>query len=72
MGNFIANGAYWKIIAFTTAAGGCLLSVGSVSGLALMRMEHIRLGWYVKYLTPKVLAGFVVGMIVLWLELNYL
>ena len=25
--NFVTNGAYWKIIAYCTAVGGCLLSV---------------------------------------------
>lgn len=69
--NFVTNGAYWKIISYCTAVGGCLLSVGSVSGLALMRMEHMRLGWYVKNLTLKVMAGGLVGLAVLWLELNY-
>lgn len=69
--NFVTNGAYWKIISYCTAVGGCLLSVGSVSGLALMRMEHMRLGWYVKNLTLKVMAGGIVGLAVLWLELNY-
>ena len=71
IGSFITNGIYWKIIAYTTAVGGCLLSVGSVSGLALMKMEHIRLGWYVKNMTLKVLAGGIVGLAVLWIELNY-
>jgi len=71
IGNFIANGAYWKIIAFCTAIGGCMLSVGSVSGLALMKMEHIRLGWYLRNLTLKVLAGWLIGLVVLWLELYY-
>jgi hypothetical protein len=42
-----------------------------VSGLALMKMEHIRLGWYVKNMTLKVLAGGLVGLAVLWIELNY-
>ena len=70
MGNFIANGAYWKIIAYATAVGGCLLSVGSVSGLALMKMEHIRLGWYLKNMSLKVLAGWLVGFAVLWLEIS--
>ena len=69
--NFVTNGAYWKIISYCTAVGGCLLSVGSVSGLALMRMEHMRLGWYIKNLTLKVMAGGLVGLAVLWLELNY-
>ena len=70
--NFMTNGAYWKIIAYCTAVGGCLLSVGSVSGLALMKMEHIKVGWYVKNLTPKVLAGGLIGLLVLWLEVNFI
>ena len=70
MGNFIANGAYWKVIAYSTAVGGCLLSVGSVSGLALMKMEHIRLGWYLKNMSLKVLAGWLIGFAVLWLEIS--
>jgi Na+/H+ antiporter NhaD/arsenite permease-like protein len=67
----VVNGAYWKIIAFCTAVGGCLLSVGSVSGLALMKMEHMRLSWYLKNLTLKVMAGMLIGLAVLWIELNY-
>ena len=70
VGDVAVNGAYWSIIAFTTAVGGCLLSVGSISGLALMKMEHVRLGWYVKHLTPKVLLGGVLGYVALWIELN--
>lgn len=68
MSNFALNGAYWKVIAFSTTIGGCLLSVGSTSGLALMKMEHVRLGWYLRHLTPKILAGFVLGLIVLYVE----
>ena len=66
--NFIQNGSYWKVIAFSTAVGGCLLSVGSTSGLALMKMEHVKLSWYLRTLTPKVLLGFVVGLAVLYIE----
>jgi Na+/H+ antiporter NhaD/arsenite permease-like protein len=69
-GDMAQNGAYWKIIAYCTAAGGCLLSVGSTSGVALMKMEHVRLGWYLKNLTPKVAVGWLVGLAVLWLEIN--
>ena len=69
LSQFAQNGAYWMVVAFTTAAGGCLLSVGSVSGLALMKMEHIRLSWYLRNMTLKVLAGWLVGMAVLWFEI---
>lgn len=66
--NFTLNGAYWKVIAYATAVGGCLLSVGSTSGLALMKMEHMKFGWYVRHLTPKVLAGFLAGLLILMAE----
>jgi Na+/H+ antiporter NhaD/arsenite permease-like protein len=68
MRNFVQNGAYWLVLSFSTAVGGCLLSVGSTSGLALMKMEHVKLGWYLKYLTPKVLLGFTAGLLILWAE----
>lgn len=69
-GDMAANGLYWKVIAYSTAVGGCLLCVGSTSGLALMKMEHVRLGWYLKNLTPKVIVGWLVGLAVLWMEIN--
>ena len=69
VGDVAVNGVFWKVIAYTTAVGGCLLSVGSVSGLALMRAEHMSLGWYVKHLTPKVLLGWILGYIILWIEI---
>ena len=64
------NGAYWSVVAYTTAIGGCLLTIGSISGLAMMNMEHVRLGWYVKHMTTKVLLGWIIGFIILWLEMN--
>ena len=70
VGDVATNGAFWKVIAYNTAVGGCLLSVGSVSGLALMRAEHVSLGWYIKHLTPKVLLGWIIGMVILWMEIN--
>ena len=62
------NGIYWKVIAFSTAVGGCLLSVGSTSGLALMKMEHVKLNWYLRTITPMVLAGFLLGLVILYIE----
>ena len=68
VGDVAVNGVFWSVIAYATAAGGCLLSIGSISGIALMKMEHVSLGWYVKHLTPKVLLGWIVGFVVLWIE----
>lgn len=71
-GEMAVNGAYWMIMVFTTAVGGCLLCVGSVSGVALMKMEHVRLGWYLRHLTSKVAVGWLLGLAALWAELHLL
>jgi len=70
--NFAQNGAYWSVVAYSTAVGGCLLSVGSIAGLALMRMEHMRVGWYLRNVSLKVLLGWILGMALLWVELTLL
>ena len=67
-GDYARDGTYWKVIAYCTAVGGCLLSVGNICGVSLMKMEHIHLGWYVKHITPKVFVGFIIGLIILFLE----
>jgi putative Na+/H+ antiporter len=65
--NFAQNGAYWKMIAFATAVGGNILPIGSISGLALIRTERMRVGWYFANVGWKVLLGGVLGMALLWL-----
>jgi len=71
-GDFAANGTYWKLIPFCTAVGGCLTMVGSICGIALMKMEHIHLGWYLNNITWKVLIGALAGLGVLYLELSFI
>lgn len=42
-----------------------MLLTGSIAGVLLMRMEGIGFGWYFRHIAPKVLAGFVVGFLLL-------
>ncbi len=72
MANFVQNGAFWKIIAYTTAVGGCLMCFANTCGLALMKMERMHVGWYFKNCTFKVLAGWLTGMAVLWAEIYFI
>ncbi|MGM9778840.1 MAG: sodium:proton antiporter, partial [Prevotella sp.] len=72
MENFVQNGAFWKLIVYTTSIGGCLLCFASSGGLALMKMERIHIGWYFKNITPKVAVGWILGMIILWAEVSFL
>ena len=66
--NFVQNGAYWKLIAYTTAIGGCLFGYANMSGLALMKMEHVRVGWYLRHCTLKIMIGWLLGLAVLYAE----
>lgn len=60
------NDIYWKIIAYTTAAGGSVLMIGSVAGLALMKMERIRIGWYFRHVGWIVIASSLIGLGVMY------
>lgn len=61
------NGLFWKVIAFGVAAGGNLLCIGSISGLALMKMERIHTGWYLKKVGLPTLVGTLTGFAILFL-----
>lgn len=69
LGNFVCNGAFWKITAFTTAVGGCITCFASTSGVALMKMERMSVGWYLRHCSLKIMAGWIAGLAVLAAEL---
>ena len=69
--NFLQNGAYWKLIAYIVVAGGNVLTIGSISGFALMKMERMHVGWYFRNVGWKALVGSLMGLLVLWLIVSY-
>lgn len=68
--NFIENGAFWKLLAYTSGVGGCLFCFSSMSGVAMMKMERMRVGWYFRNITPKIFIGWITGLLVLWAEIS--
>ena len=70
MQQFVQNGAYWKIIAYCSAMGGNVMLIGSMSGLALMKMERMNLWWYLRHVGWHALTGGVLGLATLWLTIN--
>lgn len=64
---FGVNGSYWKVIPYCVAAGGNILAIGSMSGLALLKMERMHLGWFFRNVGWKALTGGIMGMIVLYI-----
>lgn len=66
MSLFVKNGIYWKLIAYSSAMGGNFLLVGSVSGLALMKMERIHVWWFFKNVGWMSIMAWALGLGVLW------
>ena len=56
------NDIYWKIIAFASGVGGNILCVGSLSGIALMKLERMHVGWYFRHVGWKSLVGLLLGL----------
>jgi len=53
----------WEFIAFCAGTGGSLLIIGSAAGVAVMGMEQISFGWYLKKITLWAFLGYLAGAI---------
>ena len=69
---FACDGTMWRILAYTTAVGGSLFCYAGFSGLALMKMERIKVGWYFKNCTYKMAIGWLLGLAILWAETTFI
>ncbi len=61
------NALCYRLISYSCAMGGNVLMLGSMSGLALMKMEHIHVGWYFKNVGWMAIVAWMLGMMLLWL-----
>ncbi len=62
---FITNGWYWKAVAYCSAVAGNVLAIGSMSGIALLKLERMPMAWFFRNVGLKALAGWVVGLLVM-------
>lgn len=65
--SFCPDGVFWPLLQLSTTLGGLLLPVGSMAGLSLLKMENVRLSWYLRHIAPKVLAAWVLALVVMYL-----
>jgi Na+/H+ antiporter NhaD/arsenite permease-like protein len=63
-GDFMAGGAFWEFLAYCAGTGGSCLIIGSAAGVAVMGLEHISFGWYLKKISPLAILGYVGGAVV--------
>lgn len=60
--SFTLNGQYWQLVAYSGGIGGCLLSIGSTAGYALMKGENVSIWWYLRHVSGKVFVGWLAGL----------
>lgn len=54
----------WEFLAYAAGTGGSLLVIGSASGVAVMGMEKLEFGWYLRRISGLALIGYVAGALV--------
>jgi Na+/H+ antiporter NhaD/arsenite permease-like protein len=60
-GSFAADGQFWQFLAYCAGTGGSMLIIGSAAGVAVMGLEKISYGWYIKKISLLALAGYFAG-----------
>lgn len=63
-----ADHVFWEFIALTTGTGGSMIIIGSAAGVAVMGIENISFGWYLKKNSWLALIGFLAGVFVYVLQ----
>lgn len=71
MSAYAQNGSFWPFLSFSTAMGSSLFVLGSLAGIALMKMENVSIGWYIRFISGKVLLGWLVGGLVFYVIAEY-
>ncbi|MDR1171518.1 MAG: sodium:proton antiporter NhaD [Bacteroidales bacterium] len=61
MKHFVADGAFWELLAYCAGTGGSILIIGSAAGVAAMGLAKIDFMWYVKKISLLALAGYLSG-----------
>lgn len=64
LGTYPTDHNFWEFIALTTGTGGSMIIIGSAAGVAVMGIENISFGWYLKRISWLALTGFVAGIMV--------
>ncbi len=60
-GFFSANGMFWQFLAYCAGTGGSALIIGSAAGVAVMGLEKISFGWYLKRISLLAILGYFAG-----------
>ncbi|GAB3499721.1 sodium:proton antiporter NhaD [Spirosoma knui] len=54
----------WEFLAYCAGTGGSILVIGSAAGVAVMGMERLEFGWYLRRISWLAFLGYVAGALV--------
>jgi len=60
-GLFMQDGVFWQFLAYCAGTGGSALIIGSAAGVAVMGLEKISFGWYLKNISLLAIVGYFAG-----------
>lgn len=58
---FSQDGLFWEFLAYCAGTGGSALIIGSAAGVAVMGLENISFGWYLKRISLLAIIGYLAG-----------
>lgn len=70
LASFMVDGSFWQLLAFCAGTGGSILIIGSAAGVAVMGLERISFGWYMKKISFVAILGYLGGVLTYWLQTN--
>ncbi|GAB3547228.1 sodium:proton antiporter NhaD [Spirosoma fluminis] len=54
----------WEFLAYCAGTGGSILVIGSAAGVAVMGMERLEFGWYLRRISWLAFIGYIAGALV--------
>lgn len=61
LSTFPADAKLWEFLAYCAGTGGSILVIGSAAGVAVMGMEKLDFGWYLRKISGLALLGYLAG-----------
>jgi Na+/H+ antiporter NhaD/arsenite permease-like protein len=58
------DGQFWQFLAYCAGTGGSALIIGSAAGVAVMGLEKISFGWYIRKISLLAIVGYFAGAFV--------
>ncbi len=61
LATFPQDHQFWLFLAYCAGTGGSILIIGSAAGIAVMGIQRITFGWYVRHISLPALLGYAGG-----------